>query len=115
MIRDANTRLRGLEAEAIDDQLQSTGIINAVDGFVGKRRSFSGLKVWRATSGLSHASQPAISVLLERAPDGTRTSRVTFVAGFALTAIENIEHLLNRVAELSRLLPARRSERVRAD
>ncbi|WP_028279806.1 hypothetical protein [Arthrobacter sp. H5] len=51
MIRDANTRLRGLQAEAIDDRLQSTAIVNAVDGFVVKRRFFSGLQVWRATSG----------------------------------------------------------------
>lgn len=115
MIRDANTSLRGLETEAIDDQLQSTGIVNAVDGFVGKRRFFSGLQVWRATSGLSHASQPALSVLLERAPDGTRTSRMTFVAGFALTAIENVEHLIDRVVELSQPLPAGRPEPVRAD
>ncbi|QAV69230.1 hypothetical protein ESZ53_01490 [Salinibacterium sp. UTAS2018] len=115
MIRDANTKLRGLQTEAIDDQLQSTGIINAVDGFVGERRFFSGIQVWRATSGLSHASQLALSVLLERAPDGTRTSRMTFVAGFALTAIENIEHLLDRVVELSQPFPTKRSESVRSD
>lgn len=101
MIREANERLIGLKAEAIDGQLQTTSIILAVDTHVATRHFFSGAQIWRATSGLSHASQPAISVLLERAPDGTRTSRMTFIAGFAIVAMENIEFLLSLVAEAS--------------
>ena len=112
-IRVLNAQLIGLKLEAIDDEVQTTSIVMAADRQVGDRLYFSGVQVWRSTSGLSHASLPAISVLLERSPDGTRTSRMTFVAGFAVTAIENMEFLLNSVSTASADLAATRRRRTK--
>lgn len=95
-IRALNSKLKGLKTEAIDDEIQTTAIVIAADREVNHRYFFNGVKVWRSTSGLSHASSPAISLLLERSPDGTRTSRMTLVAGFAVAAIENMEFLLDK-------------------
>lgn len=106
-IRTLNLKLRGLDAEAIDDEVQLTSVVIAADQQVSKRHYFNGAMVWRATSGLSHASLPAISVLLERGPDSMRTSRATFVAGFSVVAIENLESLIDVVRRASKELPAR--------
>lgn len=100
-ILSLNARLKGVNPEAIEDKVQATSIVIAADKQVKDRFYFSGLKVWRSTSGLSHASLPAISVLLEHGPDGMRTSRITIVAGFAVAAIENMEFLLNAVSSAS--------------
>ena len=110
-ILSLNARLKGVSPEAIEDEVQATSIVTAADGQVRDRFYFSGLQVWRSTSGLSHASLPAISVLLERRPDGMRTSRMTFVAGFAVAAIENMEFLLNSASSASADLALARQSR----
>lgn len=101
-IRSLHNSLRGLEPDAIDKPVQAANVIMAVDGYANPRASFfTGLQVWRSTSGIVHANAPVMAALLERHPDGpnpgdpaTRTSRLTFTVGFIETAVENIETLL---------------------
>ncbi len=52
--------------------------------------------------------------LFERAPDGTRTSRMVWSVAFLETAIENVEALLARVEALSQT-PLKTRQRARPE
>lgn len=111
LVRERHKALSGIKRSDLDKAVQATNTIAAVDAHFGSRAGFTGLHVWRATSGLTHGSPAAMVALLERAPDGTRTSRIVWSVAFLEAAIENIEALLARVEDLRCVLPRARGAR----
>lgn len=105
LVRERHEALSGIESTDLDKSVQATNTISAAEKHFGRRAAFTGLHVWRATSGLTHGSPAAMVALLERAPDGTRTSRMVWSVAFLETAIENVEVLLTRVEDLRSVRP----------
>jgi len=100
LVHERHDALSGIEASDLEKAVQATNTIAAVEHYFGSRAGFTGLHVWRATSGLTHGSPAAMVALLERAPDGTRTSRIGWSVAFLETAVENLEMLLTRIEDL---------------
>ncbi|MBX3089806.1 MAG: hypothetical protein KF772_04395 [Cryobacterium sp.] len=98
--RERHDALSGIDSSDVDKSVQATNIILAVEQHFEQRAALTGLHVWRSTSGLTHGSPAAMVALLERAPDGTRTSRMVWSVESLETAIENIEALLTRIEDL---------------
>lgn len=108
-LRAEHDRLTGVASADFEREVQATNSVMAADAVVGRRPGlFTGLQVWRATSGLAHASAPSMVALLERDVDGMRTPRLTFLAAFLQVAIENLEALHGRYTSLA-AAPARRA------
>ncbi len=105
LVRERYESLGGVDRADHNGRVHATDTVAEVDMVVGRRAAFTGRQVWRATSGLAHGSQSAMVALLERAPDGTRTSRMGRTAAFVETAIENVEALLARIQDL-RIAPS---------
>jgi len=107
-LRAEHDRLTGVESADFEQEVQATNTVTAADTVVGPRPGlFTGLQVWRATSGLAHASAPAMVALLERDADGMRTPRLAFLAAFLQVAIENLEGLHGRYTSLAASPPPR--------
>jgi len=107
-LRAEHERLTGVTSADFEQEVQATNTVMAADAVVGRRPGlFTGLQVWRATSGLAHASAPAMVALLERDADGMRTPRLTFLAAFLQVAIENLEGLHGRYTSLAASPPPR--------
>lgn len=102
LVRERHEALRGIEQADLCKAVQATNTITAVDKKIEHRAGFTGLQVWRGTSGLTHGSSAAMIFLLERSPDGTRTSRMWLSVAFLEAAIENTEALLTRVGMQAR-------------
>lgn len=107
-VRERHEPLKLIERADLDKEVQATNTITAVEHHFEHRAAFTRLHVWRATSGLTRGSPPAVVGLLERAPDGTRTSPMVWSVAFLETAIENFEALLARVEALSQTPPKTR-------
>lgn len=84
----------------------TTDVVSNADKAVGTRAYFTGLQVWKSCSGLAHSNLAVMHMLLERTFTGESTStsgmyvltsRITFVAGFLYTAVENLEALVGLV------------------
>jgi len=83
----------------------TTDVVREADKVLERRRTFfNGLQTWKACSGIAHANSAVLNSVLERQPTGESdaigqtfilTSRITFVAGFLLAAVENLEALLD--------------------
>lgn len=88
----------------ITQRATTTDVVREADKILdGKRKLFNGLQTWKACSGVAHANSAVLNSVLERQPTGEGdaigqtfilTSRITFIAGFLLAAIENLEALL---------------------
>ncbi len=110
-----HTALRGSSQGAFEKAVLSSAVIRVVDL---KHRvededrpplsPVSGLEAWRMCSSIVHANPVSMLHLLERHPDGnigdsaTRTSRLSFVASFYVTACNRAESLITAFRSRSR-------------
>lgn len=104
----ANTRERLLELQQslrrykdrdLAGRVTTTDVVVNADKVVGKRHAFTGIQVWKSCSGLAHGNSALLPILLERkfTAQGDKgvifmlTSRLSFVGGFLIAAVENLE------------------------
>jgi hypothetical protein len=108
--REVNKRhaaLSGISHDAFDKAVLSSAIIGVVDANHREESEarpvpspLSGLEAWRMCSSIVHANPVSMLHLLERHPDGnigesaTRTSRLSFVASFYVTACNRADSLI---------------------
>lgn len=99
--------LRRYKDHDLAGRVTTTDVVSNADRAVGKRQGFSGLQVWKSCSGLAHGNSAVLPMILERKFTGERnergatfrlTSRLTFLGGFLLAAVENLEALRSRYA-----------------
>ncbi|WP_314324287.1 hypothetical protein [Paenarthrobacter ilicis] len=95
----------------LSNRVTTTDVVTNADRVVGPRQAFSGLQVWKSCSGLAHGNSAVMPMLLERKFTGESddrgamfrlTSRLTFIGGFLITAVENLEALRTQYATKSR-------------
>jgi len=107
--------LRGISPEAFKKAVLSSAIIGVVDMKHAEESEnrplpspLAGLEAWRMCSSIVHANPISMLHLLERHPDGnvgesaTRTSRLSFVASFYITACNRSESLIKAFHSRSR-------------
>jgi len=103
--------LRTYSHRDITKRANTTDVIIEADRVLASRRtSFNGLQTWKTCSGIAHANSAVLETVLERRDTGKSddigrtvilTSRITFIAGFLLSAIENLEVLLEMYIKAS--------------
>jgi len=106
--------LRGVSQGQFERAVKSSAIIGVVDRKHSGAEdqppfsAFSGLEAWRICSSIVHANPVSMLHLLERHPDGnigesaTRTSRLSFVASFYVTACNRSGSLIETFHSRSR-------------
>jgi hypothetical protein len=115
LAEQAHRALRGVSHSSFERAVRSSAVIGAVDGkHNGVDDSqppfgaLSGLEAWRICSSIVHANPISMLHLLERHPDGeigdsaTRTSRLSFVASFYVTACTRTASLVKSFHARSR-------------
>lgn len=91
--------LRRYKHRDLSGRVTTTDVVVNADKVVGKRRAFTGIQVWKSCSGLAHGNGALLPVLLERkvvsktdhGGEYRLTSRLTFLGGFLIAAVENLE------------------------
>lgn len=101
-VMELQQNLSQYRSRNLSGHVTTTDIVAVADKVVGARKYFSGLKVWKACSGLAHGNGLLLPILLEHKSTGQSddvglelhlTTRLTFLGGFFITAIENLERL----------------------
>lgn len=96
--------LRRYKHRDLSGRVTTTDVVVNADKVVGKRRAFTGIQVWKSCSGLAHGNGALLPVLLERkvvsktdqGGEYRLTSRLTFLGGFLIAAVENLEVMRER-------------------
>lgn len=101
---ELHQNLRRYKLRDLSGRVTTTDVVVNADKVVGKRRHFTGIQVWKSCSGLAHGNSAVMPVLLERkvvsktdkGGEHQLTSRLTFVGGFLIAAVENLEVMRKR-------------------
>lgn len=108
-LRELRDQLGAYRHKDLSKRVEYTTLVAEADKTIRSRTYFNGLQVWKSCSGVAHANPSVIGVLLERVPTGEHdergvtmmmTSRITFIAGFIMAAVENLEALITKYQAL---------------